>query len=191
MRRGNGVRSAAAAVVVLVASALSGCGTTVSGAVPTPSAAPARTPTPKAATPTPTPTSRVFVPGPPEIQIRTQEGTASVGVRRYAWQSFATGAEASPPSTGYLVLEVVVNATSGRVQVNPLYFTLLTANGEVLETVLGADGNEPVLASRELNAPESVDGIVTFDTPREEVTVLVADELGNTVGEIRLPRPPG
>lgn len=179
-----------AAVLVLMTSVLSGCGTTVHGAVPTPLAAPPRTPTPKAATPTPTPTNRVFVPGPPEIQIQTQEGTATVGVRRYTWQSFPTGTEASPPERGYLVLEVVVTATSGKVPVNPLYFTIRTPGGEVRETVLGADGNEPVLASRDLNAPESVDGIVTFDTEQEEVTVLVADELGNTVGEIRLPRPP-
>lgn len=185
----RGLRGFGAAVAAVLV--LSGCGTSVSGTVPTPAALPARTPTPKVVTPTPTPAPNpVFVPGPPAIPITAQEGAATVGVRRYSWRPDATGAEASPPANGYLVLEVVVTATAGRVQVNPLYFTVRTPGGDELETVLGADGNEPVLASRELNAPEAVDGIVTFDTAREDVTVLIADELGNRVGEIHLPRPP-
>lgn len=184
MRKGRWVGSVVAAVVVLT-----GCGgTTVEGATPSPAAPSARTPTPRATTPTATPTEeRVFADGPPPVAYRTQEGAALVQVRRYSWQRTASGDEAAPPSTAYLVLEVVVTATEGRVQVNPLYFTARTPQGTESQPVLGADGNEPVLASRELNAGESVGGIVTFDTPKTDTVIAIVDELGNRAAEIQIP----
>ncbi len=170
------------ATVVLV----SGCGgTTVSGTVPTPSATAARTPTPKPPTPSPTPEeNRVFVPGPPGVVTRAQEGTATVSVNRYSWQRTGNGPDSRPPEAQYLVLDVTVRALAGKVQINPLYFSLRTAGGQPLSPVLGLDGNEPVLASMELNAPDSVNGLVAFDTLPGPVVVVITDELGNQAGQI-------
>lgn len=183
-----------AGVGLLVATvvALSGCaGTTVSGVVPTPSATVPRTPTPKPPTPTPTPPEvRVFHPGPEVAAIRSQEGVATIAVRGYSWQQTENGPYAKAPQQRYLVLDLNITATEGKVQVNPLYFTLRTAGGAELQPVLGLDGNEPVLASKELNAPEAVGGLVTFDTAQEPVVLLVADEVGNRIAQIPIPTGP-
>lgn len=177
--------SAAAAAITL----LSGCaGTTVEGAVPTPPPGtavahkPARTATPSA-----TPTEqRVFVPGPPATVYRSQEGAATLQVRRYSWQQTANGEESVAPQHNYLVLDVVITATEGKVQVNPLYFIARTTD-QTFAPTLGVDGNEPVLASAELTANEFVDGLVTFDAPRTPLIVQVNDELGRNVGELIIP----
>ncbi|MDO5499758.1 MAG: hypothetical protein Q4F67_08765 [Propionibacteriaceae bacterium] len=170
---------------------LAGCGgTTVSGTVPTPSATAPRTPTPRPTTPTPTPPEqRVFVDGPPAIQIQTQEGTATVAVRRYSWQRTAISGEFAPPKHRYLVLDIAVTATGGKVQANPLYFTVRTGSGDEVGSVLGADGNEPLFTSKELTPPGVAEGMVTFDTPAEPVVLIVADELGNQAGQIPLGAP--
>jgi hypothetical protein len=175
--------------VVLAVALLSGCaGTTVEGAAPNPPPVtavphkPART-----VTPSPTPSEqRVFVPGPPAISYRSQEGGATLQVRRYSWQQTANGAEAAAPQHNYLVLDVVITATEGRVQVNPLYFVARTTD-QTFAPTLGVDGNEPVLGSADLKANESKDGLVTFDAPRTEVIVQVNDELGRMVGEVAIP----
>lgn len=180
--------TASAAVVSIVL--LTGCsGVTVQGAVPTPAATQARTPTPRAETPTATPTEeRVFVEGPLPVAYRTQEGAGTWQVRRYSWQRTANGEEAAPPEDSYLILDVLMTATEGTVQVNPLYFSVRTRGGDVGSS-LGADGNEPVLASRQLAAGESIDGIVSFDVPRADTTVTLVDELGNQAAQIEIPAP--
>lgn len=184
----RGIRiSAAIAAIILLA----GCGgTTVPGAVPTPPPAgsmphqPARTATPTA----PPAEERMFQPGPPAIAFRTQEGAATLEIRRYSWQRTASGEQAAPPQHQYLVLDVEITATQGRVPVNPLYFVARTP-GQTFAPTLGADGNEPVLASAELREQESAEGLVTFDAPPTRLIVRVNDELGSNVGQVVIPAP--
>lgn len=171
---------------------LAGCGgTTVQGAVPAPpsdSAVPHRPAL--SATPSPTPTEeRVFSPGPPAVAYRTQEGAATLHVRRYSWQRTANGDQAAPPQHAYLVLDLQITATEGKVPVNPLYFVARGA-GETFAPTMGADGNEPVLASADLAASQTAEGILAFDAPAERLTLQVNDELGRNVGEVVIPAPP-
>lgn len=185
----SGIRISAAAVAIVL---LAGCGgTTVHGAVPSPppEAAvphrPARTASPSA-----TPTEeRVFVPGPPAIAYRTQEGAGTLHIRRYSWQRTANGEEAAPPQHHYVVLDIQITATQGRVPVNPLYFVARTP-GQTFAPTLGADGNEPVLRSAVLGANETIEGIITFDAPPAYLIVQINDELGRNVGEVVISGPP-
>ncbi|HHV19941.1 MAG TPA: hypothetical protein GXZ30_00120 [Propionibacterium sp.] len=182
-------RCGGTAVMIAALAVLPACGgTTVTGAVPTPSATVPRTPTPKPPTPTPTPPEeRVFMTSRSEVSVRAQEGVATVTVRGFSWQRTENGPYAKPPKNRYLVLDVLITATEGKVQANPLYFSLRTPHGAEIAPVLGLDGNEPVLASKELIAPASVSGLVTFDTAQGNVALLITDELGNSVGEIAIP----
>lgn len=187
-RPGQALRAGAAVVAIL---AVAGCGgTTVTAPPPTPPPVIARTPTPKAVTPSATPTEdRVFQPGIAPVTIRTAEGAGTLELRRYSWQRTAFGKDAAPPKDRYLILDVVFTATEGRMQVNPTYFIGRTRTGVILQPTLGADGNEPVLSSHELNAGQSVDGLVTFDAPATEITVLLSDEVGEQVAQLRIPAP--
>lgn len=186
MRSGIRISAAAAAIVLLT-----GCGgTTVHGAVPTPppEASAAHRPV-HDATPSATPTEgRPFSPGPPAITYRTQEGAATLQIRRYSWQWTANGRESAPPQNYYLVLDVQVTATEGSVSVNPLYFVARTPT-QTFAPTMGADGNEPVLSSVDLGVNETAEGIVTFDAPPTHVTIQINDELGRNVGEIVIPAP--
>ena len=183
-----GVRAGIVGIAIL---AVAGCGgTTVTAPPPAPPSAAVRTPTPKAVTPSATPTvDRVFQPGIAPVTIRTAEGAGTLELRRYSWQHTAFGNNSAPPKDRYLILDVVFTATEGRVQVNPLYFSGRTRAGIILQPTLGADGNEPVLSSHELNAGQSVDGLVTFDAPATEITVLLSDEVGEQVAQLRIPAP--
>lgn len=180
---------AGAAVVAILA--VAGCGgTTVSAPAPTPPVVAGRTPTPKVVTPSATPTeNRVYQPGIAPVTIRTAEGAGTLELRRYSWQHTAFGADAAPPKDRYLVLDIVFRATEGKMQVNPLYFSGRTRTGLVLQPTMGADGNEPVLSSHELTAGQNVDGLVTFDAPAAEVTVILSDEVGDQVAQLRIPAP--
>jgi hypothetical protein len=184
----SGIRiNVAMAAIILLA----GCGgTTVHGAVPAPPSVTAMPHKPaRTATPSPTPTQeRVFVPGPPAIAYRTQEGAATLQVRRYSWQRTANGQQSVSPQHHYLVLDVRITATEGKVPVNPLYFVARTSD-QTFAPTLGADGNEPVLASADLNTNEYFDGIITFDAPPSRMIVQVNDELGRNVGEVVIPAP--
>ncbi|WP_425310171.1 hypothetical protein AADG42_15990 [Ammonicoccus fulvus] len=183
-----GLRAGAAVVAIL---AVAGCGgTTVTAPPPAPPSVAARTPTPKAVTPSATPTEdRVFQPGIAPVTIRTAEGAGTLELRRYSWQRTAFGNHSAPPKERYLILDVVFTATEGKMQVNPLYFSGRSRTGVILQPTLGADGNEPVLSSHELNAGQSVDGLVTFDAPTTEITVVLSDEVGEQVAQLRIPAP--
>ena len=149
-------------------------------------------PTPKqrTATPTATPTeNRVLLPGPAPVDYRLQEGAGTLAVKTFSWQRTGNGQGSAPPKQRYLVLDVLLTAREGTVLVNPLYFVTLTADQQVMVPTMGADGNEPVLASKTLKHGESVGGIVAFDTPPGPVTVVLNDELGNRVAVVSLPAP--
>lgn len=188
MRSGIRISAAAAAIVLLA-----GCGgTTVHGTVPSPPpevAVPHRPA--RIATPSATPSEeRVYLQGPPAIAYQTQEGAATLQIRRFSWQRTANGQQAAPPQQHYVVLDIQITATEGTVPVNPLYFVGRTP-GQTYAPTMGADGNEPVLASTDLGANQTVEGLIAFDAPRTQLTVQINDELGRSVGEVVVPAPPG
>lgn len=187
-------RRALVAACAAAAVTLCGCGggVTVEGrptSLATARATSYAPPSPTVRTPTPsaTPTEdRRAAPG-PELTYRTPEGTATLRVVTYSWQRTKFGDRSVAPKDRYLVLTVEITCTAGTVNVLPINFRATPKGGQPTEPALGRDGNEPVLAHKQLQAGQQVGGIVTFDIPQDETTLTVLDELGAKAGEAKIP----
>ncbi|WP_026928327.1 DUF4352 domain-containing protein [Granulicoccus phenolivorans] len=188
----SALRSTGSVLTLVGVLALSGCatGVTVAGA-PTglPSEA-APTPTPLLETPTPssspTPEQVTPVEG-PTVDVKGATGAGRIQLETYTWRTQGQGSKALPPEHGsYLVLDLAWTATEGTLTVNPLYVKLRGGDGTEYQPTMGVDGNEPVLATRKLNTGETATGIVAFDVPRENVTVVFTDETGIQAAQVAI-----
>lgn len=182
------------AVMVPAALLVAGCGSgvTVEGRpdpTPTPGGPRATPPIPPPTTPTPSATPEPSYEEKPggEFGFTTQQGKGHTQILSYSWKKTGVGETSISPANVYLVVKTRTTADEGKVAVNPLYYTVVGADGKIYPNKLGVDGNEPVLANITLKTGASVDGVVSFDLPQTDVTLQFADELGNKVGEIRIP----
>lgn len=181
---------------------LLGCtqGTTVAGTnTATPAPDPSFVPPPpklRTATPSPTPTeARNYTTGPGPIEYQAKSGVGVLSIRSYSWQQTKSSENGTPPKQRYLILDVEVTAKStvkpdGTLPVNPTYLVAQAADGALLQPTMGADGAEPVMASREIKTGENWTGLVSYDIVPGPVTILITDETGTVVGKIPLPGPP-
>ena len=153
------------AVVVAVASFVAYWGDTHVAAPPRPEIHPSLT----------SPTDR--------IDFVSDEGTGQLILRTRSWVS--DGLE--PPESGsYLRVEVELVCTSGVVDYDPYHFQAFDRSGQLFEMEKnGAAGRE--LGVGTLVAGERIRGIVAFDMPRGEVTLLMSDDSDNTVTALKVP----
>lgn len=186
-------RSAAlvASMAVLAAGCANSATSTGHPSTPPPAAPPIQftppipSPSPSAAV-TP-PEIRTSAPG-PEFAFRTQQGAGTLKINTYGWYKTKTGEKSAPPKNVYLVLDTLFIATEGVVQVNPMAVYATGPDKVRYQPLMGSDGNEPVLASKDLRAGENVGGMIAFDLPQGDAVVVLTDELGNKIGEAKIPR---
>ena len=132
----------------------------------------------------PRPEIRPSVASPPDrIDFVSDEGTGQLILRTRSWVSDGV----VPPDYGsYLRVEVELVCTSGEVDYDPYHFQAFDRSGQLFEMEKnGAAGRE--LGVGTLRAGERIRGIVAFDMPRGEVTLLMSDDSENTVTALKVP----
>lgn len=92
-----------------------------------------------------------------------------------------------PPSTGtFLRVEVELICTTGQVDYDPYNFQAFDQSGRLFEmAVEGTAGR--VLSVGTLRAGERARGVIAFDMPRGEATLLMSDAADQTVTALRVP----
>jgi len=92
-----------------------------------------------------------------------------------------------PPSTGsYLRVEVELICATGQVDYDPYNFQAFDQSGRLFEmAVEGTAGG--VLSVGTLRAGERTRGVIAFDMPRGEVTLLMSDDSDQTVTALKVP----
>jgi hypothetical protein len=123
-----------------------------------------------------------------ELRVVGQTGTGDVTVTTYGWHKSGRGHYASDPENGaYLVLDVTVVGTAGKLSYNPFYFKAKAADGSEYDTSVGSDGYFPALQSGDLAAGERARGLVTFDVPKGKTELEILDELLDKVASVSIP----
>jgi len=92
-----------------------------------------------------------------------------------------------PPSTGtYLRVEVELICATGQVDYDPYNFQAFDQSGRLFEmAVEGTAGR--VLAVGTLRAGERTRGVIAFDMPRGEATLMMSDDADQTVTALKVP----
>ncbi len=117
------------------------------------------------------------------IDFVSSKGTGQLIMRTRSWVSDGV----VPPGSGsYLQVEVELVCTSGEVDYDPYHFQAFDRSGQLFEMEKnGAAGGE--LGVGTLAAGERIRGIVAFDMPRGEVTLLMSDDSEKTVTALKVP----
>ena len=92
-----------------------------------------------------------------------------------------------PPSSGtYLRVEVELICATGQVDYDPYNFQAFDQSGRLFEmAVEGTAGR--VLSVGTLRAGERTRGVIAFDMPRGEATLLMSDDADQTVTALKVP----
>lgn len=118
------------------------------------------------------------------IDFLTSEGTGELILMNWSWSP--TGR--MPATSGdYLQVQVELICSSGVVDYGPDYFQVFDNTGRLVEvTVDGPDG--PELDVGTLEVGESVRGMIAFELPRGDATLLMSDSTHQTVTALRIPQ---
>lgn len=136
-------------------------------AAPPPSAAPAQ----------PTPTGDGSA-----IEFTSMEGSGKLVIVGHEWVSDSS----SDAEFGhYLQIEVELSATDGRISYDPYFFQAFDADGNLFDTNQTA-AQSPMLGGGTLRPGESVRGVIAFDIPRGDITLLMSNELYESVTALKI-----
>lgn len=134
----------------------------------------------------PQPVSRVAAPSTTAtgaasaIDISSDEGAGQLAVLKHFWS-------VSPraPGASQLRVEVQLVCSRGRIDYNPYFFQAFDATGRLYE--MSDARARHSLATGTITAGQRVRGVVTFDLPRGEVTLLMTDDDAQLVTALRVP----
>ena len=120
---------------------------------------------------------------PDRIDFVSEDGTGQLIMRTRSWVS---DGQVPPISGSYLRLEVELICTSGEVDYGPHHFQAFDRSGQLFEMEEdGAAGR--MLSDGTLQAGERIRGVIAFDMPRGDVTLLMSDDSENTVTALKVP----
>jgi hypothetical protein len=119
-----------------------------------------------------TPTAPLPVPG--SIEFRTRRGAGRLVVLSHTWVPAAP----ADRSGSQLRIRLELVCTEGRVDYAPEYFSLFDTDGHLVELSGRTMGPGPLPFGR-LGPGERVRGVVAFDVPRGDVTLVMGDDVSS------------
>lgn len=115
------------------------------------------------------------------VTVKQYSGESEVTITAASWGT-SNGSSFEAENGGYLSVELTWEAISGDVSVNPLYFTVIDANG--VEGTYDYFG-DATLESAQLTPGETVQGTLSFDVAQSDsYTIVITDELLQDVAEV-------
>ncbi|HET9872644.1 MAG TPA: hypothetical protein VFP89_08640 [Propionibacteriaceae bacterium] len=131
--------------------------------------------------------SPVVVPSATTAGTSTIEFTGSVGSGRLSVLNHSWDPSGSPATADSFVrLEVELVCTTGEVEYDPVFFQAFDFRGDLYD-VSPDDPAVPQLGIGTLRAGESVRGLLGFELPRGEMTLLMSSDSSGAVTAIRIP----
>lgn len=120
---------------------------------------------------------------PDRIDFVTEDGSGQLIMRTRWW---VREGKVPPASGHYLRLEVELVCTQGEVDYDPYLFQAFDKSGQLYD--MAADGaGGGVLTVGTLTEGQRIRGLIAFDIPRGDVTLLMSDDSANTVTALRVP----
>jgi hypothetical protein len=117
------------------------------------------------------------------IDFISADGTGQLVLLGRSW---VTDGPVPPTSGSYLRVEVELICITGQVDYDPYHFQAFDQAGHVFEMAAeGTDGR--VLDVGTLGAGERVRGVIAFDMPRGDTTLIMSDDSDQTVTALRVP----
>ena len=117
------------------------------------------------------------------IDFISADGTGQLVLLGRSW---VTDGLVPPTSGSYLRVEVELICITGRVDYDPYHFQAFDQTGHHFEmAVEGTEGR--MLEVGTLIAGERVRGVIAFDMPRGDTTLIMSDESEQTVTALRVP----
>lgn len=137
---------------------------------------------PTASGPAPPATSpaRAIPDSPDSIPISSAEGTGRLTALRHSW----TPAGSRRPGESYLQVEVWLVCTSGRIDYDPYFFQAFDARGRLYEVADSRSAH--ALTTGRLAPHQQVRGVVVFDMPRGNATLMMTDGAAQAVTALRI-----
>jgi hypothetical protein len=129
------------------------------------------------------PSIRADPPSRGEIEFTTPEGNGRLILLSRSWRE--TGRE-QPLNGTYLLVEVKIVCTAGRVGYDPYNFQAFDHTGELFD-VAESGVSRQVLGVGELAEGQSTRGFLAFDLPRGEVTLLMSDDSDQSITALKVP----
>jgi hypothetical protein len=129
------------------------------------------------------PSIRADPPSRGEIEFTTQEGAGRLILLSRSWRE--TG-RVQPLNGTYLVVEVKILCTAGRLGYDPYKFQAFDHTGELFD-VADAGVSRQILGVGELFEGQSTRGFLAFDIPRGEVTLLMSDDSDQSITALKIP----
>lgn len=136
------------------------------------------------------PSARPPAPSPPSVSVGddridfiSADGTGQLVLLERSW---VTDGAVPPLSGSYLRVEVELICTTGRVDYDPYHFQAFDQTGHLFEMVVEGTGGQ-VLDVGTLSAGERVRGVIAFDMPRGDTTLIMSDDSEQTVTALRVP----
>ena len=121
--------------------------------------------------------------GDDRIDFISADGTGQLVLLERSW---VTDGGVPPISGSYLRVEVELICITGRVDYDPYHFQAFDQAGQLFEmAVEGTAGR--VLEVGTLGAGERVRGVIAFDMPRGDTTLIMSDDSEQTVTALRVP----
>jgi hypothetical protein len=118
-----------------------------------------------------------------EIEFTTPEGSGRLILLSRSWRE--TGRE-QPLNGTYLLVEVKIVCSVGRLDYDPYNFQAFDHTGELFD-VADARIARQVLGVGELSGGQSTRGFLAFDVPRGEVTLLMSDDSDQSITALKIP----
>ncbi len=118
-----------------------------------------------------------------EIAFTSSDGS---GTLRMVARTWVSGGSLKPVNGNYLRVEIEIVCTEGQFDYDPYNFQAFDQRGKLFEFAEEGAGRS-MLELGTLTAGESVRGQLAFDIPRGDVTLLMSDELEQTVTALRVP----
>ncbi|HKF87738.1 MAG TPA: hypothetical protein VKB85_06675 [Propionibacteriaceae bacterium] len=129
------------------------------------------------------PSIRADPPSDGEIEFTTPEGSGRLILLSRSWRE--TGRE-QPLNGTYLLVEVKIVCSAGRLDYDPYNFQAFDHTGELFD-VADAGITRQVLGVGELSGGQSTRGFLAFDVPRGEVTLLMSDDSDQSITALKIP----
>jgi hypothetical protein len=115
------------------------------------------------------------------VTIEQMGGTSEVTITSATW-STSNGSSFEAENGGYLTIDLTWEGIEGTSSVNPLYFTVIDAEGNEGMYDIFSDA---ILESGDVAAGEIVQGTLSFDVAQSDsYTVIITDELLQDVAEV-------
>ncbi|MFS0854470.1 DUF2510 domain-containing protein [Microbacterium sp. 179-I 3D4 NHS] len=117
------------------------------------------------------------------VTIQQMDGTSEVTITAATWGT-TNGSSFEAENGGYLTIELTWEGVEGTTHVNPLYFTVIDAEGNEGMYDIFSDAT---LESGELAAGEALQGSLSFDVAQSDsYTVIITDELLQDAAEVTI-----